>query len=80
VLTQAEVDALLVELRAAPDDATRLAGLAQLEQTRAALPATTARAALATFSQPDALTGGSAVPRADRACRAALGPGRRARP
>jgi hypothetical protein len=58
VLTQAEVDALLVELRAAPDDATRLTGLAQLEQTRAALPATTARAALATFSQPDALTGG----------------------
>jgi hypothetical protein len=59
VLTQAEVDALLVELRAAPDDATRMAGLAQLEQARTALPATTARAVLATFSQPDALTGGS---------------------
>lgn len=58
VLTQAEEDALLAELRAAPDDATRLARLAQLEQTRAALQATAARAALATFSQPDALTGG----------------------
>jgi hypothetical protein len=59
VLTQAEVDVLLTELRAAPDDATRLAALAQLEQARTALPATTARAVLATFSQPDALTGGS---------------------
>ena len=57
-LTPGEVDALLAELRAAPDDATRLARIAQLEQARVALPATTARAVLATFSQPDALTGG----------------------
>lgn len=68
VLTQAEEDALLAELRAAPDDATRLSRLAQLEQTRAALPATTARAALAAFSQPDALTGGLL-------CRVLTGPG-----
>ncbi|MBK6809556.1 MAG: hypothetical protein IPG81_11755 [Sandaracinaceae bacterium] len=57
-LTPGEVDALLAELRAAPDDATRLARIAQLEQARVALPATTARAVLATFSLPDALTGG----------------------
>ena len=57
-LTPAEMYALLVDLRAAPDDATRLARLAQLPQTRTALPVTRAREVLATFSEQNALSGG----------------------
>jgi hypothetical protein len=58
VLTPVELDALLAQLRAAPDDATRLAALAQLEALRVAVPPTAARGLLGAFQQPDALTVG----------------------
>jgi len=68
LLTSAELDVRLAQLRGAPDDAGRLAQLAELEAARAALPATAARAVLATFAQPDALVAG-------RLCRLLTGRG-----